>query len=95
MIASLNPLAEMVTGEASPAFVQRRARWLRATPAHASVLYANWLPPPKLLGSKLSEAVHLARAPRENPASKVGGWAAAAPSVHRGLFSDGGSSPLT
>lgn len=90
MIASLNPLTEMITGEASPAVVRRLARWFRATPTHASPPYTDWLPPQKLLESKLSEAVHWARARSENSESKAGGWAAAEPPVYRGPFSDGG-----
>lgn len=81
MIAPLNPLAEMVTGEASPIDVRR----LAVAPSQT-----DWLSPQKLLESNLSEAVHLARAQQENSESKAGGLAAAEPSAYRGPCSDGG-----
>lgn len=81
MIASLNPFAEIITGEASPIDVRR----LAVAPSQT-----DWLSPQKLFESNLSEAVHLARAHQENSESKAGGLAAEAASVYRGPCSDGG-----
>jgi hypothetical protein len=86
LIASLPPLAAMVTGEGSPAEVRR----LAVAPSHA-----DWRPPPKRVESKLGEAVHWVHARFAYSESKAGGWATAEPAGPRGLRSDGGSSPPT